>query len=879
MGRRDHPVTSNLTRDEAMTRSALIQVTSYEVDLDLTGDTTFGSVSVIRFGCGAPGSSTFVNLTAPAVREITLNGEPVSLDAFDGDQITVEPLAPDNVLRISAECAYSRSGEGLHRFTDPADGRVYLYSDLETFDAHRVYACFDQPDMKASYELSVTAPADWLVISNMAPESTLAAGEALRWTFPPTPVMPTYITAIAAGPYHVVRDEHDGIPLGVYCRQSLAEYLDADEILEVTRQGFDFYHSSFGIKYPFGKYDQLFVPEFKEGAMENAGCVTFVEAYIFRSRVTDFAREARGETILHEMAHMWFGDLVTMRWWDDLWLNESFATWAGTLAQAEATRWTSAWTTFAQLYKAWAYRQDQLPSTHPIAADIPDIHAVEVNFDGITYAKGASVLKQLVAYVGRENFLDGVRKYFAGHAFANATLADLLSALEETSGRDLASWSVEWLQTAGVNTLRPSYSIDENGRFTEFAVEQEAAASHPVLRSHRIAVGLYDRTEAGISRRDRIEIDVAGPRTVIPELTGRPRPDLILVNDDDLTYAKIRLDDHSLRTLIGPGGAWESNGGAAASAGSAGSAARASTGIGAFTDSLPAALCWSAAWDMCRDGEMAARDYVRLVLSGVTSVTDISVVQTLLRQASQAARRFADPGWRETGLALIASALRDLLHAAPAGSDTQLAYVRAFAGVATSDDDLALLAGLLDGSVQLDGLSIDTDLRWSLLWRLVSRSPAGQAWGFGADAIDAELARDATDAGERHAAARRAAIPSAEAKRQAWQAMTAGEQTIAMFRAMLAGFADPDQAELVESYRAKYFEVVGAVWRDWSSAMAQDFVSGAYTVAPISTETVEVTDAYIAAGQPPAALRRLLLEGRDDVLRALRCQARDRQEG
>ena len=549
-------MTSNLTRDEAATRSALITVSSYHVDLDLTGDEkTFRSVSVIRFGCAAPGSSTFLNLTAPAVHEITLNDQSVGLDAFDGDRITLTGLAADNVLRVTAACAYSHSGEGLHRFTDPADGLVYLYSDLETFDAHRIYACFDQPDMKATYELAVTAPADWQVVSNMAAESTTAApgigdGEATRWQFPPTPVMSTYITAVAAGPYHVVRDEHDGIPLGVFCRQSLAPYLDADEIFEVTRQGFDFFHGSFGIKYPFGKYDQLFVPEFKEGAMENAGCVTFVENYIFRSRVTDFAREARAETILHEMAHMWFGDLVTMRWWDDLWLNESFATWAGTLAQAEATRWTSAWTTFAQLYKAWAYRQDQLPSTHPIAADIPDIAAVEVNFDGITYAKGASVLKQLVAYVGRENFLDAVRKYFAAHAWGNATLADLLAALEETSGRDLAAWSEQWLQTAGVNTLRPSYTLDDDGRFTEFAVEQEAAASHPVLRSHRIAIGLYDLTADGLVRRHRVETDVAGPRTVVTELAGQPRPDLVLVNDDDLSYAKIRLDAHSLRTLV-----------------------------------------------------------------------------------------------------------------------------------------------------------------------------------------------------------------------------------------------------------------------------------------------------------------------------------------
>jgi aminopeptidase N len=849
-------VTSNLSRDEAAVRSALITVASYHVDLDLTGgDEVFGSVSVIRFDCGAPGSTSFINLTAPAVREINLNGAQISPDAFDGDRITLSGLTASNVLRVVADCAYSRSGEGLHRFTDPADGRVYLYSDLETFDAHRVYACFDQPDMKATYELAATAPADWLVVSNMAPESSIADGEALRWHFPPTPVVPTYITAVAAGPYHVVRDEHDGIPLGVFCRQSLAQYLDPGEILEVTRQGFDFYHNSFGIKYPFEKYDQLFVPEFKEGAMENAGCVTFLESYIFRSRVTDFAREARGETILHEMAHMWFGDLVTMRWWDDLWLNESFATWAGTLAQAEATRWTSAWTTFAQLYKSWAYRQDQLPSTHPIAADIPDIEAVEVNFDGITYAKGASVLKQLVAYVGRENFLAGVRKYFAAHAWGNATLADLLSALEETSGRDLASWSREWLQTAGVNTLRPSYAVDAEGRFTEFAVEQEAAATHPLLRSHRIAIGLYDQTEAGLSRRLRVETDVAGPRTVIPELTGQQRPDLVLVNDDDLSYAKTRLDEHSLQTLI--------------------------DSIGLFTESLPAALCWTAAWDMCRDGEMAARDYVRLVLSGISSVADISVVQTLLRQAGQAARRFADPGWRETGLAMIASALRDLLRTAPAGSDAQLAYLRAFAGVATSADDLTLLAELLDGSVRLDGLSVDTDLRWALLARLVSRgapSPSGSG-SFGPAEINAELARDATDAGERHAATCRAAIPTAEAKRETWRTLVSGELTIAMFRAALAGFVDLDHPELIEPYRADYFAVVGDVWRDWSSAMAQDFVSGAYIVGALSPETVAATDEYIARAEPPAALRRLLNEGRDDVLRALRCQARDRQAG
>ena len=844
---------ANLTRDEARERAALIKVASYQVDLDLTGgDTTFTARSVIRFRAAEPGKSTFADLSAPSVSKITFNGADVPLDAFDGDRITITGLAADNVLTVVSDCAYSRSGEGLHRFADPADGRVYLYSDLETFDAHRVYACFDQPDLKASFEFSVTAPDDWIVVSNMAADSDeptpgrdSAGRGARRWRFPATPPMSSYVTHVSAGPYHAVRDEHDGIPLGIFCRQSLAEYLDPDEIFTVTKQGFDFFHNSFGIKYPFGKYDQLFVPEFKEGAMENAGAVTILEDYVFRSRVTDFAREARAETILHEMAHMWFGDLVTMRWWNDLWLNESFATWAGTLAQAEATRFTAAWTTFAQLYKAWAYRQDQLETTHPIAADIPDIDAVEVNFDGITYAKGAAVLKQLVAYVGRENFLAGVRKYFAAHAWGNATLADLLSALEETSGRDLAPWSREWLETAGVNTLRPDYELAPDGTFTEFAVVQEAPSSYPVLRSHRIAVGLYNLTTDGLTRTRRLEVDVAGERTLLPELTGEPQPDLVLVNDDDLTYAKIRLDEHSLRTLI--------------------------TSIGAFAEPLPAALCWSATWDMCRDGEMATRDYVRLVLAGITSVADISVVQTLLRQARDAVRRFADPAWRGTGRDLLAARLRALAEAAPPSSDTQLAYLRAFIGVTTSDDDLAFLTGLLDGSVVLDGLSVDTDLRWSLLCRLVGRGVLGQ------DAIDAELARDATDAGERNAATCRAAIPTEAAKRAAWDEMIGGELTIATFRAVLAGFTDLDHPELIEPYRPEYFAAVGPVWRDWSSAMAQDFVSGLYSVCPLDAKTVALTGTYIATENPPAALDRLLTEGRDDTLRALRCQARDRQ--
>jgi aminopeptidase N len=546
------------------------------------------------------------------------------------------------------------------------------------------------------------------------------------------------------------------------------------------------------------------------------------------------------------MAHMWFGDLVTMRWWDDLWLNESFATWASVLAQAEATRWRGAWTSFAQLEKAWAYRQDQLPSTHPIAADVPDIAAVEVNFDGITYAKGAAVLKQLVAYVGLDNFLAGLRIYFTQHAWSNATLGDLLAPLAEASGRELAGWSKQWLETAGVNTLRPEFTLAGDGTFAEFAIRQEAPETHPVLRDHRIAIGLYDRTPAGLVRTRQVETDVSGERTVVPELAGAARPDLVLINDDDLTYAKIRLDPHSMATL--------------------------SASIGEFTESLPAALCWAAAWDMCRDAELAARDYVRLVLAGIGSVTDVSVTQTLLRQAEAALRHYTDPAWRETGMNLISEALRRLLERAEPGSDFQLAYAQAFAGVAVSPGDLALLSGLLDGTVSIDGLAVDTELRWRILHRLASRGAAGEP------DIEAELARDATDAGERHAATCRASIPEPAAKEAAWSQIMSGTLPSATFRAMLAGFSDPDQAALLAPYQERYFEAVSGVWRDWSSDMARWFAAYAYPVAD-DPSVIEATSDLIARTDPPPGLVRLLIEGRDGVRRALRCQERDRQAG
>ncbi|HEY6737363.1 MAG TPA: aminopeptidase N, partial [Actinopolymorphaceae bacterium] len=578
---------TNLTRDEAVERARLLAVDSYTVDLDLTSATdkdvaTFPSTTVIRFSCTEPGASTFADLIAPTVRSITLNGRELDpSQAYVDNRVLLDDLAADNELRVVADCAYMTTGEGLHRFFDPADGRTYLYTQFEVPDARRMFTTFEQPDLKGTFRLTVTAPSDWAVVSNSpTPEPEAVDSGTSVWRFEPTPRISTYLTALVAGHYHAVRDSYVGrdgeVPLAVYCRQSLAPHLDSDEIFDVTKRGFAFFEEEFDYPYPFAKYDQLFVPEYNMGAMENPGCVTIRDEYLFRSRTTDSAYEGRAITILHELAHMWFGDLVTMRWWDDLWLNESFATYASVLCAADRTRWAHSWTTFANRDKTWAYRQDQLPSTHPIAADIRDLHDVEVNFDGITYAKGASVLKQLVAWVGREEFFAGLRHYFKQYEWRNATLADFKAALEATSGRDLDAWTKEWLETAGVNTLRPEFTTDETGRFTSFAVRQTATPEHPTLRSHRVAIGLYDLEEGeqgpALVRRSRLELDVVGESTAVPQLEGVARPDLVLLNDDDLTFAKIRLDDRSLSTLV--------------------------THIAHITESLPRALCWSAAWDM-----------------------------------------------------------------------------------------------------------------------------------------------------------------------------------------------------------------------------------------------------------------------------------------
>lgn len=851
----------NLTRDQAIERAEIVSVDNYRIELDLTdgagapGEQTFFSRSTVTF-TAKPGSSTFIDIVARSVRSAVLNGTPIDVSDYDESTgITLTGLAETNELVVEADCEYSHTGEGLHRFVDPTDDAVYLYSQFETADAKRMFACFDQPDLKATFDVEVTAPADWKVISNGAPLSDEGSG---RHRFATTPRMSTYLVALIAGPYaewtDTYTDDHGSIPLGIYCRASLAEFMDAERLFTETKQGFGFYHRNFGMPYAFGKYDQLFVPEFNAGAMENAGAVTFLEDYVFRSKVTRASYERRAETVLHEMAHMWFGDLVTMKWWDDLWLNESFATFASVLCQAEATEYTNAWTTFANVEKSWAYRQDQLPSTHPIAADIPDLAAVEVNFDGITYAKGASVLKQLVAYVGLEPFLAGLREYFAEHAYGNATFDDLLSALEKSSGRDLSTWGAQWLKTTGLNILRPEFTVDADGRFTSFAVVQEGAepgaGEH---RVHRLAVGVYDDRDGALVRTHRVELDLdAAERTEVPDLVGIPRGKFVLVNDDDLTYCSVRLDPDSLDVLINR--------------------------IADIADPLPRTLAWSAAWEMTRQAELRARDFVALVQRGIGAETEIGVVQRLLMQANTAIRSYADPTWAETsGWSDFANRLLELAREAEAGSDHQLAFVNALTGAKLSAWHTEVLRELLDGDparVGLPGLVVDTDLRWRLITALAA---SGELDADGPDTptIDAELSKDPTAAGRRQAAAAATARPIAAVKEMAWSTVM-GDDSVPNItaRSIVGGFAPAGQQELLMPYVERYFAEIPGVWERRSSEVAQTVVVGLYPAWAISEEAVAEADEFLAQDHPPA-LRRLVSEGKAGIERALRARAFD----
>jgi aminopeptidase N len=844
----------NLTRAEAQQRKSIVDVQSYVIDLDLTtGAEVFGSTTVVTF-TAKPGTSTFIDAITKTVHSVTLNGKALDpAKVSDGIRIQLDDLAAENVLEIVADAMYTNTGEGLHRFVDPVDQEVYLYSQFEVPDSRRVFAVFEQPDLKATFQFTVKAPEEWAVISNSpTPEPTpvAEAPEAATWTFAPTPVLSSYVTALIAGPYVGVFSELTSsggrvIPLGIYARKSLSQYLDADYIFDKTREGFEYYEKHFEYPYPFEKYDQLFVPEFNAGAMENAGAITFTETYVFRSKVTDAIKERRVVTILHELAHMWFGDLVTMKWWNDLWLNESFAEWASTIATAEATEWNEAWTTFQAMEKTWAYRQDQLPSTHPVVATINDLEDVQVNFDGITYAKGGSVIKQLVAWVGLENFFAGVAAYFKKYEYGSTELVDLLRELERTSGRELSEWSKLWLETAGVNTLRPEISVDDSGVITSFAVLQEAAPDYPTIRPHRLVIGFYNLHGGKLRRDFRHELDVDGVSTSVPELVGQKRPDLVLINDEDLAYAKVRLDDASLEVAM--------------------------EHLEDIDDPLARAIVWGAAWDATRDAEARASDYVTLVLDNIAAETESTTIRTTLTQLLTVARAYVDPAKREATIRTVGDRLWELAQAADAGSDEQFQFVKFFANIASTPEHVVALDGLLKGTSPLPGLEIDTDLGWELLEGLVLNGAAGDP------EIDEFLDKDETSNGHQAAARARATHNSAKSKREAFLALADSDKlSNAIVRNVTIGYQHTNDPSSLQELIAPYFDSLNDIWANRSYKIAEHFVLGLYPTPLASQELVDATRAWLDANTDTPALRRLVTENLAGVERALRAQERDK---
>ncbi|AXI71047.1 aminopeptidase N [Streptomyces cavourensis] len=850
---------SVLTRDEAQTRAQIIDVERYTIALDLTtGEETFDSRAAIRFTARSAGD-TFVEIKPATLRSVTLDGQPLDPALLDGNRFPLTGLTPGtHELHVDAAMNYSRTGEGMHRFTDPADGETYLYTQLFMEDVQRVFAAFDQPDLKSVFAIDVTAPEGWTVLGNGIATRT---GDG-RWTIAPTPLISTYLVAVAAGPWHSVTTRHAGLPFGLHCRRSLAPYLDADadEILAITRACYDRYHEKFDEPYPFDSYDQAFVPEFNAGAMENPGLVTFRDEFIYRSAVTDTERQTRAMVVAHEMAHMWFGDLVTLSWWDDIWLNESFAEYMGyqTLTEialphalrsvrAGETPFPDTWVDFGVARKGWGYDADQRPSTHPVAPDpdaVPDTASALLNFDGISYAKGASALRQLVAWLGEKDFLAGINTHFARHKFGNATLADFIDNLASATDRDVHAWAGQWLRTTGVDTLtaRVTEPTAPAGGGQSWALTVERDGSRP----HRIAVATFDHalnTQAGpghLAPRDRFEIDVPGAEADGTAPTVRPgrRPALVVLNDGDLTYAKIRLDAASWETALGH--------------------------LSAIPDPLTRAVIWNAARDTVRDGELDPARYLTAARTHLPYESDLALVQGVLSFADgQIAARYVTPEARPAALATLTSLCRDLIRRTEDGSHPglRLIAVRHFIDAATQPDTLQ--SWLADGTVH-GGPELDPELRWRILTRLAALGATDET------AIAAELAADPSATGREGAARCRAALPTPEAKAAAWQAMFS-DDTLSnyLFTATAQGFWQPGQEELLAPYVHRFYPDATALAARRGPAIAE--AAGRYAFPAYAIDTDSLATGTRALKDPALipALRRKLVDQLDDLRRAL----------
>lgn len=861
-----------ITKTEALQRAQDVQWHSMQVELDLADaqnleNAVFGSISTLVFTTAT--SSTFLDLIAQDVQAVTVNGEAVNYD-YDGSRVILTDLPTGQALTVVVRCLckYSRSGEGLHRYRDPEDGKVYLYTQYEPSDARRVYACFDQPGMKAPWQINVTAPTHWTVLSNQVAAHTEHHGQNQRVVFATTAKLSAYITAVIAGPYTrfaggtweggASDGKHVHIDLGVYCRASLAPYCDADDIFHATRASLDFYHQNYGFTYPWGKYDQVFVPEYNLGAMENPGCVTFTEDYLYRDAPTPEQKQSRANTIFHEMCHMWFGDLVTPSWWDDLWLKESFADNQGSWGLVETGLYPQEWATFACGRKEWAYRQDQLPTTHPIAADIPDVEAAKHNFDGITYAKGAAVLKQLVAYVGPQAFFAGARQYFQDHAFSATSLPDFLRALESASKRDdLHHWQQAWLHTASPSRLKAQLVDNQDG--TALHIHQhcvDAASGETVLRPHAIVVGLY-ALEAGKGRVWQSAVTIRDALTRIPLDPSSfaadatlAQVDFVLANEDDLTYAILELDDAQL--------------------------AVATEHLRRVENPVSRAVAWSALWAAVTDGRLDPRQYLDAVIQHLPGETDGAVVTDILDRALVAIRRYLPGTDRQRwGTKLAVAAIGQI---SEVKQDTDAAKLWATKAVEVlsllSDDEPDFTDFLEDlAATRSPLLEVGPTLAWRARTVLAARGR------FSEDEIAAALQVDAS--GEAHvwATQARAAIPTRSARLRAWQRVVEEDLTNDELSSILKGLSLGGARAGVVGLAGEFFSHVDQYWQYHSIGMGRRFLFGAYP-ARVDLDYPQDAQAVLALAQAwlearpraPHALVRLMREGYDDLQRSYRLQ-------
>ena len=840
----------NISRIEALERASLLSVHGYEVLLDLTkGESTYYSKTVVEFSSDLIGYDTFIDSVGKKVISAVLNDQPVDVGNYDGETIFLHSLQAENRLIIEMEGLYSATGEGLQRSIDPADNQVYMYTQGAPALSRNIFPNFDQPDLKAPFTLSVIAPSIWQVLSNNPLiEKVTIDSNSSKWSFSKTPPISTYLYALIAGPYFHVADEYHGkkvVPLGIYIRNSLADKLDPENIFQTTKQGLAFYENLFDLEYPFAKYDQIAVVDYNWGAMENPGAVTFKEdRFVFRSKVTDRQHLDRASVILHEMAHLWFGDMVTMQWWNDLWLNESFAEWIAYFALAESTRFSSAWVSFNADVKNWAYRADQLSSTHPIATDAPDVETGSTNFDGISYAKGASVLKQLCAYLGDEVFFAGIRSYFRKFAWKNTTLQDLIDELQSASGKDLSSWGKSWFQSAGVNTIVPVLTT-ENGTYSSLAIKQLPPAvpsGSNDLRTHLIGVGLYDLIDNQIILRKRIELVIEGELTSIPAFVGEPVADLILLNDGDLAYTKIGFDTSSIETLRNH--------------------------LGKIVDPLARAICWSAVWQLLRDAQLSSTDFIAIALAGLQTEDDMDVCAIVLTQLTTAVENYAHPDNRLALRTKIADALESLLDNSLSGSDFQLQFLRAFAANAQSPVQGARIRSILENG--LIGITVDANLRWQLINSLAERGLTN------VEEIEKESESDKTQDGKVARLLAIASLPDPATKADIWEKMQSHDYPISDRVGMFQGFQRPTQREILVGYVAPFFEGARKYWDEQSYEVSARYFQYVFPRFVNTQETVDQANNWLDLNEDaPAGLRRFISEGRDNVIRDLAAQAKD----